>query len=121
MTRERAAELIAAEAAETNGNTTQMHESLSRVPAEFRTQTWDSLDRRLHSADAVIDAPAGSPWVAMVPAPERPGVFYTLQNDGNVHLLDLGANSLSLCFNEDFSGPPSGLLFRGTASESLRG
>jgi WD40 repeat protein len=108
-----AAELLAAEAAETSGNAPQMRDSLLRIPEDLRTQTWDYLNRRMNSMDAVIEAPEGSPWITMAPAPDRPGVFYTLQRDGNVRLLDVNTGSLTLCFHAGLSGAPTGLLLSG--------
>ena len=107
------AELLAAEAADVSGNASQMRNSLARVPSDLRSQTWNYLNQRLNSADAVIDAPEGSPWVTMVPVPERPGVFYTLQLDGSVRILDVNTGSMELCFKSVYSSPPTGLLLSG--------
>jgi WD40 repeat protein len=111
-----AAELLAAEAAESSGNAPQMRDSLARVPEDLRSQTWDYLNRRMNSMDAVIEAPEGSPWITMAAAPQRSGIFYTLQSDGNVRLLDLNTGSLALCFNVGFSKVPTGLLLSGDGS-----
>ncbi|MCX8510513.1 MAG: WD40 repeat domain-containing protein, partial [Chthoniobacteraceae bacterium] len=107
------AELTAAEGAEANGNVQQMRDSLSRVPSDLRSQTWEYLDRRLNSMDMVIKAPEDSPWVTMVPVPDQAGVFYTLQRDGSVRVLDLNTGSTDLLFKAGFTGGPSGLLLSG--------
>jgi hypothetical protein len=106
------AELRSAEAADSSGNAPQIRDSLARVPEDLRTQTWDYLRRRLDSAHAVINAPGESPWITMAPAPDKPGVFYTLQRDGNVRVLDASTGSLEPLLHAGCTAP-SGLLVSG--------
>ena len=108
-----ASELIAAEGAESAGQIEQMQASLARIPEDLRSQNWEYLNRRVNSANQVIEAPNGSPWVTMVAIPQKAGVFYTLQQDRSVRVLDLNKGTAEILFQAGFKGAPSGMLLSG--------
>jgi hypothetical protein len=94
------ANLALVEAAERDLDGQEMQRRLAEVPKDLRDQKWEYLNAKLESAEVSAEAKDNSPWTAMVPHPQRPGVLVTLQANGWLRTLDLqkqGGGIENLC------------------------